>query len=371
MPRLALLLLCAGACLADGLRPLAEVDATAWDADDDTWLATMFHMHSAANDWRYGPGGEEAADRTLREASDIGRWLRLGGEAGLDALVFTEHNALAQAPEDAADCLLLCGVEFSGTQGHGHMNLVAPPESNECLRPVDARQIPVAEYAQAIAACQELGGFAVINHPFHPSFPWPDPGTLGAQGIEVFGPLPGALAENLAWWQERLLAEQRAIFPIAGSDFHPLPLLRPKHLRGLVNRVRVDEATPAGLHEGLRAGRIIAYRFAPWAEPDELPGIAICAGPDLTARIGDSMPLDGPAVRFQVQLSGARGFWAHIYDETSDEPVFSYRVRDDLDVRAFEKDVPGAWGFVRVELERRLRLQHAASGLVCFSRDQD
>lgn len=361
---------------ADELEPVATVDREAIDPSSETWLRVYYHVHSALGTWSYGPGEAARADAPM-EASDVPRLLGDGREAGFDAMIFTEHNSIApfgmfrsRESDPSKEALALYGVEFSGKRGLGHAGLVyAPRSDDDVLRPVRTDRIDVEEYRAAIEAVHDRDGFAVVNHPKNPLFPWPDESTLGADAIEVFRPDPTSLARTLGWWQDRLRVERRAIHPISGADYHPFVQgLDPAVLGGYINLVRVDARTGAGVLEGLRGGRIVAYRHWPWQDTGELPVAWIAAGADLSARIGDEVALDGDSTVFQVHVHRAQGWRVRVFDETSAEPVAEFEPSSGDEVRAFEKRLPDEWGFVRVEIQRPVGFERAATGLVTFRR---
>ncbi len=362
--------------LADELEPVDPVATGSVDPAAETWLRVLYHAHSALGTWTYGPGEAASADPPMAD-SDIPRLLVRGKAAGFDAMVFTEHNTIAhyarfrsREADPSREALLLYGVEYSGKRGLGHAGLVyAPRADDDAIRPGRTDRIDVEEYRAAIAATHDRGGFAVVNHPLNGLFPWPDESTLGADAIEIFRPDPTSLARTLAWWQDRLRVERRAIDPISGADYHPFVRgLDPAILRGYANLVRVDARTPDGVLEGLRHGRIVAYRHWPTQETGELPVAWLAAGSDLSARIGDEVVVDEGSPVFQIHVQRAEGWRVRVFDETSAEPVAQFEPTSSDEVRAFRKTLPGEWGFVRVEIRRPVGYEQVATGLVTFRR---
>ncbi len=116
---------------------------------------------------------------------------------------------------------------------------------------------------QAIQACKEANGFAILNHPFGP-LPWVafDFQSLEFDAIEVYNgsaAFDHSDAQALAYWEE-MLEEGNLYTPIAASDCHRWGTPPPGDL---LNPALGWPHTHIGIYEGeewidgLRAGRVI------------------------------------------------------------------------------------------------------------------
>lgn len=337
---------------------------------DGAWVLYMHHLHTITGQWAYGEGAEAQAEEGL----DAAAYEDLAAEMariGIFAAGVTEHNTLAHAPLLAArggNPHLLIGTEYSGARGRGHLGILYPPGREVVpIQPRSAYEVDEDDLRQAIARAREAGAFSVVNHPLISQFPWPAADLLGADAIEVDSPAAYlvSLDDNLAFWHGRLVAEQRPVVGLSGSDYHRMPIVPADAFRTWLNRVRVDgERTPAAVFEGLRRGHVQIVRPLVTESPAEVPLVLLGAadpgagdGAFAAARAGDRVEVrPGAALPIQIRVTGGRGHVLHVYDERSaDKPVFTLPVRDDDQAFAFQKTLApgGRFGFVRVELKTR------------------
>ena len=181
-------------------------------------------------------------------------------EAGLDAVIVTDHNVWVNGPEDYYQdgdrrVLMLIGEEIHDQTRN--------PQKNHLLVFGAGRELAPLAYApqRLLEAVRQAGGLAFIAHPVDPAAPavgetdisWVDWDLTGFNGIELWnglsefksllktrlhaiyyaynpsrvahGPLPAALKR----WDD-LLKQDRRVVAIGGSDAHQLPAhLGPLH----------------------------------------------------------------------------------------------------------------------------------------------
>lgn len=171
--------------------------------------------------------------------------------AGLDFLIFTDHNVLVKGVEgwherDGKRVLVLTGEEV-------HDQARQPPRNHLLVYGAGREVAPLAADPQAlIDGVREAGGLAFLAHPFDPPIPivadeseysWVSWEVEGYHGIELWnymssfkalltsrlqairyayfpdGGMDGPLPENLRKWDE-LLAAGRKVTAIGGADAH-------------------------------------------------------------------------------------------------------------------------------------------------------
>lgn len=168
------------------------------DLIESGWVRGDLHTHSVASD----------GDSTLSEV------LQAAGDAGLDFLGSTDHNAaiFPIAPEGYDYPVLIPGIEV--TTYKGHWNVWGADRWFDFRLP-DGESVR-KEIEEAIAA----GGFVSMNHPkpFGPL--WEYGIGLGYQGVEVWnGYWPTLNSVSLGVWDLHLATGQRVV-ALAGSDMH-------------------------------------------------------------------------------------------------------------------------------------------------------
>lgn len=266
-------------------------------------------------------------------------------QAGLDAVIVTDHNVWVNGPEDYyrdgdRRVLLIVGEEIHD-QGR-------EPQKNHLL--VFGARRELATYAydpqRLINAVGQANGLAFIAHPYDPASPavgegdisWEDWGVQGYHGIELWngfsefksllktklhaiwyaynptriarGPLP----QTMQKWDD-LLRNGKKVVAIGGSDAHALPAsLGPLHriifpyqfhFRSINTHVLIDRP-PSGdaledsnlILEALRNGNCyIGYDL-----PASTRGFRFAAtGMDATVRMGEEISCKG-GVTFQIKL---------------------------------------------------------------------
>ncbi len=260
-------------------------------------------------------------------------------EAGLDAVLLTDHDTLAAravGEERRHGAVLLCvGEEVTMRPGHHYLAFGLE-------RPIDHRGLTPRE---VVAAVNDAGGFGLLAHPFSvgspsfrflPSAGWDEIAPAGATGFELWSlfcdtverftsvrdglrflaapdrVLDGARPEALARW-DALTAERR-ITAVGGLDAHqvglrvagrvPLRVLAYRRSFALLRtHVLVDRrpgeddaADRDAIYAALREGRCYLARdslapargFACWAERD---GERVELGGQTTFRSGGDFTL--------------------------------------------------------------------------------
>jgi hypothetical protein len=188
------------------------------------WVAGDLHAHTVHSDG----------------ALTVAELAALAAGAGLDFVAVTDHNTVSHHPELTADgILLLPGQEV--TTDRGHANALGAVGWVDFRRPPD----------EWLSTVDEQGGLLCVNHPLGGDCAWLMPMT---------GRPPLAEVWHSGWWDRTwgaplawLLAWEPAAVPVGGSDFHTLD--RPERPGRPVTWVAVPEPTPAGILDGLRAGR--------------------------------------------------------------------------------------------------------------------
>lgn len=174
--------------------------------------------------------------------------LERAAEMGLDGVVVTDHDAMTASRHAAAiageyGLVGVPGVEVS--TAHGHLLAIGVDERPDADRPL----------SETVAAVRDLGGAAVVPHPFQ----WSRHGVrrrdlVDCDGLETFN------AHAMTGFRNRsaaAVARDRGLARLAGSD---------AHVAGMVGRaatavtVETDADSAAGVAPGevvdaIRAGR--------------------------------------------------------------------------------------------------------------------
>jgi hypothetical protein len=248
------------------------------------WYQGDLHLHTLHSD------GKRTQQELVTEAS----------AQGLDFLVSTEHNtnsANLSWGKYASDKLLIINGEEVTTTAFGHWNALGL----DATTLLDWRYTPAdSAIARVTAQVRDLGGLAIINHPFFPDtvnrFRF---GVRHFDGIEVWNGRWDARNERALTWWDALLRQGRPTLAVAASDTHtaspsPNQLGRPRTV------VRASALSRAGILRGLRRGR--AYLVAD--RPIRLT-LTAEAGQS-RAGIGDTLAVAaGQAIRVALELHNA------------------------------------------------------------------
>jgi predicted metal-dependent phosphoesterase TrpH len=187
-------------------------------AEASTLLSLDLHVHSALS-----YDGHDPVDLLLGHASDI----------GLDGVVVTDHDRIAASVEAAAlapeyDLVGIPGVEVSTAQGH----LLAVG--------VEERPARGMSYASTVDRVRELGGAAVVPHPFQRTRHGVRRQVLDetvVDAVEVYNSMVFTGYRNR---RARRYAASYGYGAVAGSDAHYLP-----NVGRAYTEVAVDAPSPA------------------------------------------------------------------------------------------------------------------------------
>jgi len=193
------------------------------------WLAGDLHTHTVHSD-----GGLTVSELAA-----------LAARRGLDFLAVTDHNTVSHHAELAAasrryGITLLPGQEVTTDGGHaGALGDVGW---------IDFRDEPDAW----LDATEAAGGLLSVNHPFAGPVSWARPMRRRPPLLEVWhwSWLDLRWTLPLSWW----LAWDPAAIPVGGSDWHQEGSDAPPGRPTTWVECQGDE--PAGVLEGLRAGRV-------------------------------------------------------------------------------------------------------------------
>jgi len=294
-------------------------------------LLLNVHMHTTYSD---GSGSHE----------DIAR---AALQAGLDAVVVTDHNVYVKGVEGYRQegkrrLLLIVGEEI-------HHQARQPQKSHLLVFGANREMATFAPNIQnMVDMVRAAGGLSFVAHPVDPALPlfheddisWDDWDVRGYTGMELWngfaelkfrvnsrleglfyalfprfyptGPHPQAVKR----WDELMQARHERIVAIGGSDAHALPMrmgpLRKTvfpylfHFQAVNNHLIVDEALNgedfnadrALIYKALRAG----HTFIGYDIPAPTRGFRFTAqGRDQTASMGDEIPL-GTGCTLQIKL---------------------------------------------------------------------
>jgi len=203
-------------------------------------LSVELHVHSALS-----YDGRDPVELILEQAQAV----------GLDAIAITDHDeidasleAVELAPE--YDVVAIPGIEISSRAGHvlglGVKEAVPPGLS----------------YGETLAKIRDLGGLAVVPHPFQES----RHGVIdrisraelaNADAIEVYN---SRLLTGRANRQAERFARTRGLPMTAGSDAHISEMVGQA-----ITRVGADEETPDAILEAIAAGQTtVEGKRTPW-----------------------------------------------------------------------------------------------------------
>jgi len=203
-------------------------------------LSAELHCHSALSH-----DGRDPVERLLEQAAAV----------GLDVLAVTDHDAIEASLEavDLAPEYGLIGVPgLEVTSREGHVLALG-------VREVIPAGLPFAETLDRI---RELGGIAVIPHPFQKSrsgvgVAVTDEALADADAIEVYN---SRLLTGRGNRRARRFAEERGMPMVAGSDAHIAEMVGQA-----VTLVDAEEPTAEGVVAAVRAGRTEpAGKRTPW-----------------------------------------------------------------------------------------------------------
>ena len=222
------------------LAALLAACSNTWTSEG-TWVAGDPHVHSVVG------SNDAAANSTVESLATVAR------SQALDWLVITDHSNSAgsmgcpdvedcpnQGPEfpagpaaaleSTSDLVLAVGSELSPIETLeevggplGHVGCLPPTGSFEFDGAFVDRPPGAVSGGEVLDQCQEVGGLAVLNHPFAPTawIRW-DWSSQDHDAIEVWnGGLGWDDSDQRALWSwECSIAQGRSVVPLAASDVH-------------------------------------------------------------------------------------------------------------------------------------------------------
>ena len=193
-------------------------------------LTAELHCHSALSH-----DGRDPVERLLEQAEAV----------GLDVLAVTDHDAIEASLEAADlapdyDLIGVPGLEVTSREGH--------------VLALGVREVVPAglPFGETLGRIHELGGIAVIPHPFQKSRSGVGVNVSGdelaeADAIEVYN---SRLLTGRGNRRARRFAEVRGLPMTAGSDAHIAEMVGQA-----VTHLDPEEPTAEGVVDAIRAGR--------------------------------------------------------------------------------------------------------------------
>ncbi|MFB6170340.1 MAG: PHP domain-containing protein [Haloarculaceae archaeon] len=203
-------------------------------------LSVELHCHSALSH-----DGRDPVDLLLEQAQAV----------GLDALAVTDHDAIEASLEAAklAPDYGLVGIPgMEVTSAAGHVLAIG----------VDSLVPPGLPFTETLDRIHELGGIAIVPHPFQKSrsgvAPNVTPDELAsADAIEIYN---SRLLTGRANRRAERFARSRGLPVTAGSDAHISEMVGQA-----VTEVDADERTLAAVLDAVREGRTtVTGKRTPW-----------------------------------------------------------------------------------------------------------
>jgi hypothetical protein len=314
-------------------------------------LAGDFHCHTVlSHDVWAGPGDDNTGeDEFYTLGWTAGEQIAIAESRNLDFLAITDHDRIdaLHLPEYVSSSLVLVpGYEHS-LRG-GHAGVFVPDRSllTDIVRDLDGSKnfTDDAALLRFLHAVHDLGGLAVLNHPFYgnsedaEALAWGygiEP-SLDFDAVEVWNiswparhdVIPFADSDNylsLPWWEREFVARGR-IPAVGGSDNHWRSTAAVQGVGQPTTWVFARDRSPAAVLEAVRAGRTFIA-----AEPPGLGGAKLFLSAIESwdnghqAIVGDHVRAGGP-LEVTAEVHNGSGSILRIVstgDVVAEEPVVS------------------------------------------------
>lgn len=313
------------------------------------------HVHTIVSD-RYSHAPTPAHAAVAYSPEGLRAALSAFRGDGVDAVVITDHNAIAAlwdpaTRREAAGLTVVPGMEWTTRRGHALLIGLRARDPWDAPLPPPWNTPPTDhDFRDMVEQTHARGGLVVIAHPSVPFRTWPN-SHFGADGVEVWG-LDSAWIRNelaIARWHAWLAGGAR-MFAVAGTDLHPGAALR-RHRRPL-NWVDAASCDAPTLVAAMRAGRVLLVDRA--SGPQLVLGVETGGGVEFADAVpGDVLASGDAPVDLQIRVIGGAGAELHVLDRRG---LALVRAVDSHDAAVRLRLRPRAGDFVRAELRRGRRL---------------
>lgn len=312
------------------------------------WLAGDLHVHTTYSHDSYGgPGDDNTGIDDLNTLGlSVGGQFALAATRRLDYLAITDHN----------------DVRSQSDPGFGTAGVIAVPGYENSLNThaqmLGAQRLydngdKSLEAVLAIAdALHADGGAFQVNHPSSPD--WAYGYGVPADSSEVWNlpwyyqpPFPAA-ADNdraLAFWQGWLDTGAK-IAAVGGSDSHWAYTSPAQGVGQPTTWVYARERTPAGVLEGLRAGRtFVSHQPPAYAGPQVFLEADADGDGSFESMVGDTV---APGTRLRARVTGGAGAFARVVIDGGREAFAPVAVDSPNFERGFVVPADATWVHVQL-----------------------
>ena len=292
------------------------------------WLAGDLHVHTTHSHDSYGGPSDDntGPDEAYTLGHPVASQFAVAAGRGLDFLAITDHNDVRSQSDDAFGSLGVIGVPGYEASYRGHAQMLG------ARRVYEGSSATAADLQLLADALRADGGVFQINHPAEGStdFPhdrdWSYGHEVVPDTVEVWNisrlwqpPLPSASSNDdaIRFWEGFLDAGHR-VAATGGSDNHYLATTPVQGVGQPTTWVCSEDATAAGVLEGLRSGRTFVSHQPPAHGGPRvfLEGDADRDGV-YESIVGDEVP---PGSRLRARVEGAPGALLQLYG-TGGEPI--------------------------------------------------
>jgi len=276
------------------------------------WLAGDLHVHTTYSHDSYGGPGDDntGPDDANTFGFTVGEEFQLAATRGLDYVAITDHNDVRSQTDPGFGSAGVMGVPAYENSLKTHAQMLGATQV------YDNGDAELPDVLALVETLHADGGVFQVNHPASPD--WVYGYEVPADTSEVWNlpwyyqpPFPVA-ADNdkqLRFWQ-LWLDRGAKVAATGGSDSHWVATSAAQGVGQPTTWVYADEATPAGVLAGLRAGHtFISHQPPAYAGPQTFLEADADGDGEYESMVGDTVP---PGTPLRVRVSGAPGAFVRI-----------------------------------------------------------